>query len=191
MAEDKLDCKILLIGGSAGSLEVIIRVLQDLKPVSFPIVFVIHRKSGEDTTLENLLALKTKLSVQEVEDKTVMIPGSLYIAPSDYHLLFDKEYKLALDLSQKVNHSRPSIDVSMQSAAEEYKRGVVAILLSGANSDGSEGLFLVKKMGGFTVIQNPEDAEVSYMPKASLNKSTPNRILNTSEIAAFINGLNT
>ncbi len=178
-----------MICGSAGSLDVLLRILPELKAKRFPIIVVIHRKNSEDHTLENLVARKTKLTVREVEDHTVLYASSIYIAPADYHLLFDSNKKLALDISEKVNHSRPSIDVSMKSAAAEYGQGMVAILLSGANSDGSEGLLKIKELNGYAVVQNPEDAEVPYMPAAAIKKMQPDKILRSSEMAAFINGI--
>jgi two-component system, chemotaxis family, protein-glutamate methylesterase/glutaminase len=158
--------KLLLIGGSAGSLEVLIDILPYLpETIDFPIVIVLHRRSGQDMLLEELLASKTRLLVQEVEDKTPLLPGYIYVAPADYHLLFEKDYRLALDISEKINYSRPSIDVSFESAAKVYGAKLTAILLSGANADGTNGLFFVKKAGGTIVVQNPESALMPFMPR--------------------------
>ena len=108
----KQDCKILLIGGSAGSLEVLMAVLPKLNPIrNFAIVIILHRKSAEDSTLENLIALKTVIPLVKVEDKVSLKYGHIHIAPSDYHLLFEKNRQLSLDVSEKVNYSRPSIDL--------------------------------------------------------------------------------
>jgi two-component system, chemotaxis family, protein-glutamate methylesterase/glutaminase len=158
--------KLLLIGGSAGSLEVLIDILPLLPhTLDFPIVIILHRKSGQDLLLEDLMASKTKLKVQEVEDKTPLQPGCIYVAPADYHLLFEKDHRLALDISEKINYSRPSIDVSFESAAKAYGPKLTAILLSGANSDGTNGLYFVKKAGGTIAVQNPESALMPFMPR--------------------------
>ncbi len=190
MEEDKVTnpVKLVIIGGSAGSLEVVLKVLALItdKP-SFALVIVMHRKSGEDSLLEELLAIKTKIKVQAVEDKTEMKPATIYIAPSDYHLLFEKNSTLSLDTSEKVNYSRPSIDVSFESAADVYGSDLVGILLSGANSDGTEGLAAIKAAGGTTIVQDPETAETPYMPKYAIQHLQPDYILDAKGIAAFLN----
>lgn len=180
-------CKVVLIGGSAGSLEVLMQILPAIPvTISFAIVIVVHRKSAEDSTLEELIALKTTVPVKEVEDKTPLLPGFIYIAPSDYHLLFEKNYLLSLDTSEKINHSRPSIDVSFESAADAFGPELVGILLSGANADGTEGLKAIKKAHGTTVVQKPESAEMTFMPLHAITHTTPNYILEVSEILELI-----
>lgn len=184
-------CKLLIIGGSAGSLEVLMKILPGLHTIpSFAIVLVLHRKSTEDTTLEELIAIKTNIPVKEVEDKTPLLPGYLYVAPSDYHLLFEKNDVLSLDISEKVNYSRPSIDVSFESAAEVYGENLVALLLSGANADGTEGLLAIKNAGGTTVVQNPESAQMPTMPQNAITYTAPDYILDVEHILKFITLIN-
>lgn len=181
---------VLLIGGSAGSLEVLIQVLPQLKPLhNTAMVIVLHRKSTDDNLLEGLIAMKTVIPVKEVEDKTPLEPGFVYVAPSDYHMLFEKTGLLSLDVSDKVNYSRPSIDVVFQSAADVYGSRVSAILLSGANADGTDGLIAVQHNGGTVVVQDPASADMPYMPQYALNKLTPDHILEANGITAFINSL--
>lgn len=193
MEKNKLifDCKVLIIGGSAGSLEVLMRIFPQLTLISsFAIVIVLHRKSTEDSLLEELFALKTKIPVKEVEDKVKLQPGFIYIAPSDYHLLFEKNDLLSLDISEKVNYSRPSIDVSFESAAEIYGSSLVAILLSGANADGTQGLIEVKKAGGTIIVQKPEDSKMPFMPQNAVTHTSPDYILDEKEILKLISTLN-
>ncbi|MBY8961615.1 chemotaxis protein CheB [Flavobacterium sp. D11R37] len=189
MEKDKLNakCKLLIIGGSAGSLEVLIAVLPKLEIPSFAIVLVLHRRSGEDGMLEDLIAIKTKIPVKELEDKVPMLPGNIYIAPADYHVLFEKNGLLSLDTSEKIHFSRPSIDVSFESAADVYGKEVTAILLSGANADGTNGIKAIQESGGITVIQKPESAEVPYMPEHALQEIKPDFILDSQELVSFIN----
>lgn len=183
-------CKLLIIGGSAGSLEVLMKLLPNLSIPSFAIVLVLHRKSTEDATLEELIAIKTNIPVKEVEDKTPLLPGYMYVAPSDYHLLFEKNDVLSLDTSEKVNYSRPSIDVSFESAAEVYGKNLVGLLLSGANADGTEGLLAIKNAGGTTVVQNPETAQMSTMPQNAITYTAPDYILDVEHILKFITLIN-
>ncbi|MFP9099750.1 chemotaxis protein CheB [Flavobacterium sp. RHBU_24] len=191
MEENTIDsCKVLLIGGSAGSLEVLIRVLPGLHKFTFSVVIVLHRKSTDDNLLEELLSLKTSLPVKEIEDKTPLEKGSIYIAPADYHLLLEKDGLFGLDVSDKVNYSRPSIDVVFQSAADAYGKGVVAILLSGANADGTEGLKAIMAAGGRVVVQDPATAEMPYMPQYAISQLIPDLVFGPEEITDFINKLN-
>jgi two-component system, chemotaxis family, protein-glutamate methylesterase/glutaminase len=191
MEKDTLKGKpILLIGGSAGSLEVLIKTLPLLRPVcSFSIIIVVHRKNTDDSLLEDLLAAKTVLPVGESEDKAPLLPGYIYIAPADYHVLFEHNGEMALDVSEKVNYSRPSIDVSFQSAAETYGSGVTAILLSGANADGTDGLSAVQHAGGTIVVQQPDTAEMPYMPQYALNHLVPDALITPGNLADYINQL--
>jgi two-component system chemotaxis response regulator CheB len=193
MEEDKVisGCRVLIIGGSAGSLEVLLKILPRLTAIpSFAIVIVMHRRSGEDTTLEELISHKTIIPVQEVEDKVLLQPGTVYIAPSDYHLLFEKNQELSLDISEKVNYSRPSIDVSFESAAAVYGTSLVAVLLSGANADGTAGLKAVKEAGGTVIVQDPATAEVPYMPGSAIANVSVNRVVGISQLGTLIAQIN-
>ena len=189
MEENKLiaNCKVVIIGGSAGSLQVLLQILPQLSQLnSFAIAIVLHRKSTDDTTLENLIQLKSKIPVCPVEDKILLEPGFLYVAPSNYHLLFEKNGLLALDTSEKINYSRPSIDVSFESAAEVFQTNLVGILLSGSNSDGTAGVQAIQNAGGTVVIQDPESAEMPYMPNNAIVNTTPDYILNVQQLLDFI-----
>lgn len=192
MEKDKInkDFKLVVIGGSAGSLEVILEVLPDLsRALNLAIVIVLHRKNAGDSSLAELLAYKTALPVKEIEDKDPIIPGMVHLAPPDYHLLFEKEGNFALDISEKVNYSRPSIDLTFESAADVFPLSLVCILLSGANADGVKGLGEVKRQGGLIVVQNPETAVSPFMPAEAIGRLAVDLVLNPEELAAFINSL--
>jgi len=192
LEKNKIDivCKALIIGGSAGSLDVILKLLPNLKrDLKFPIIIVLHRKNSASSLLSELLTNKTNIPVKEVEDKYSIEAGTIYIAPADYHLLIEKENYFSLDDSEKINYSRPSIDVTFESAAEIYKENLVCILLSGANHDGLEGLKIVKENKGLIVIQNSRTAEVPFMPEQAINEGLANLILNPDEMVSFINFL--
>lgn len=181
-------CGAFIIGGSAGSLEVLLKVLPAIDPaISFPVIIVVHRKHGSDSLLTELLSSRTSLPVKEVDEKERILPGIIYIAPSDYHLLIEQDHTFSLDYSEKVNYSRPSIDVTFQTAAEVYKASLVCLLLSGSNADGVNGLKSVKLWGGLTAVQNPETAQVPYMPGQAMLHAKIDRILNIGEIGGFLN----
>lgn len=181
---------IFVIGGSAGSIKVLLEVLPQLDMgLSFPIVIILHRKSYPGSVLNKLLANSSKLPVMEVEDKMTILPGSIYIVPPDYHMLFENQTQVSLDFSEKLNFSRPSIDITFRSAAETFKENAVAVLLSGANADGVNGLKEIKKYGGTILVQDPETAEIDYMPKHALLAMEVDQVLKPTDIASYINQL--
>lgn len=189
-AGDLKGIKLVVIGGSAGSIEVIINILQHLKEdLTIPIVIIVHRKNSSDSTLVSLFNSKCNLPVIEAEEKEEIVPGKVYLAPANYHLLIETDHTFSLDTSEKVEYSRPSIDVTFQSAADVYGQSLAALLLSGANSDGAEGLLTIANSGGLTVVQNPESAEVDFMPKAAIFKTVVDYIIETKDLPAFINDI--
>lgn len=184
------NCEALIIGGSAGSLEVILKVLPYLNTdIKFVIIIVLHRKSGTDNLLTDLLSSRTKLPVKEAKEKESAKAGIIYLAPSDYHLLIENDHTFSLDHFEKINYSRPSIDVSFQSAAEVYKNKLAGLLLSGANEDGKAGLQYIKKHGGIAAVQDPDCAAVSFMPEQALLNVKIDAVLQIEEMASYINRL--
>ena len=191
MAEDKLaEYKIVAIGGSAGSLDVIFKIVEALpQQLNASFIIVIHRKSSPDSILVNLLSTKTSLPVKEVEDKEALLPGRIYIAAPDYHLLIEDEHSFSLDSSEKINYSRPSIDVSFESVAGVFGKAVVGVLLSGASVDGAKGLQNIKSAGGYTIAQDPASADMGYMPQQAISFGRVDAIVNGKDIPAFIKEL--
>ncbi|NII84468.1 MULTISPECIES: chemotaxis protein CheB [unclassified Pedobacter] len=193
MAEtvDSISCGALIIGGSAGSLDVLLEIFPALRnDISFPIVLVVHRKASNQSLLTDLLKSRTTLTVSEAEEKEFLNAGKVFIAPADYHMLIEEDQSISLDYSEKVNYSRPSIDVTFQSAAEVFKEKLVCILLSGSNADGVEGLKSVNNYSGRVVIQNPRTAIMPYMPQQAVLNVEPHIILDSYDMANYINKLN-
>lgn len=183
-------CEILIIGGSAGSLDVLLKVLPDLNAdLAFAIVLVLHRKSGRDSMLTELLSSKTNLRVKELDEKEEIKAANIYIAPPNYHLLIENNRTFSLDASEKVNFSRPSIDVTFESAAEVFQKNLACMLLSGSNSDGTNGLKKVKENGGRVFAQNPVSASASFMPQNAIEQVKMDAVLNIEEMADLINHL--
>ncbi|MBW8522877.1 chemotaxis protein CheB [Chryseobacterium chendengshani] len=183
--------EILVIGGSAGSLQVIIDMIKNLEAdFSFSILLVVHRKAHSSSILPTLLQQFTSMQVVEIEDKTDIQKSTIYIVPADYHLLFENKMTVSLDSSEKMNYSRPSIDVTFKSAAETFGENMVGVLLSGASVDGVEGLKYIKKNKGKVWIQNPETAEVDYMPRQAADQVDYDLLIGPKELAEYINQLN-
>ena len=182
--------KLIVIGGSAGSLAVLFKLLPKLRSdLSIPILIVLHRRSSGDSSLADLLATKTNIPITEVEDKDQILPSHIYLAPSDYHVLIEKDLTFALDYSEKVNFSRPSLDVTYESAADIYGESVVGIILSGANEDGTKGILEIKRNGGTIIAQDPQTAQMPVMPQNAISHANINRIYSVTEMADFINGV--
>lgn len=182
--------KAIVIGGSAGSLSVLFEVFPALNPeLNVALILVLHRKYSGDSSLSDLLSSKTLLPTKEIDDKDPILPGHIYLAPADYHLLIEKNYSFSLDVSEKINFSRPSLDVTFESAADTFGRSLVAILLSGSNDDGTAGLKAVKEEGGFIIAQKPESAQMAYMPQNAINNLEMDLILDAKGISDFINSL--
>ncbi len=182
--------ELIVIGGSAGSLQVIIEMIKKLdENLRFPILLVVHRKAQTTNILQTLLQQFSAVEVIEIEDKTDVRNNKIYIAPADYHLLFEDKKTMSLDSSEKMNYSRPSIDVTFRSAAEIFGENMIGILLSGANADGVEGLSYIKKNRGKVWIQDPETAEVDYMPKHAVEEIDYDLIINSGNLANYINQL--
>lgn len=185
------NCQLLIIAGSAGSLEVILRILPELDgDFTFAILIVLHRGNTADSLLADLLSVKTRIPIKEVDDKDQITAGNIYIAPGDYHVLCEKDQLFSLDASEKVNFSRPSFDVVFESAAEVFESSLTCILLSGANSDGTQGLSHVKNNGGICVVQKPSTAQVPYMPQHAIDHTYINSVLTVEEMIRFINNIN-
>lgn len=179
---------ILLIGGSAGSISVLLQMVPELEEdLPFPIIIVLHRKAHPESNLRDLLQFHSRLPVEELEDKMMIKKGCIYLAPADYHLLLEHKGQVALDSSEKINYSRPSIDVSFQSAAVIFKEQTTALLLSGANADGMEGLLTIIQYGGTVWVQDPASAEFGYMPAQTLLNLQPDAVLKPSQMSALIN----
>lgn len=187
--------KLVVIGTSLGGLQSL-QILLPTFPTSFPlpVAIVQHRHSDSNDSLSVFLQQYCLLPLTEPEDKEVIRPGQVYLAPPDYHLLVETGH-FALSTEAPVSYARPSINVLFESAADAYKQSVIGVILTGASDDGSQGILSIKKRGGLAIIQEPTTAECPTMPKAAitaLQKYRPKRpfssywILPLHEIAPFI-----
>jgi two-component system, chemotaxis family, protein-glutamate methylesterase/glutaminase len=192
MAEKQIGkpSRLVVIGGSSGSLDVLLVILPLLKKsFTIPVIIVLHRSSNTDNGLTALLSTRTHLLVKEADEKEYIREGCIYLAPPDYHLLLEENGSLSLDASEKIHYSRPSIDVTFTSAAAVYRTGLVAILLSGANADGAQAMCTVKECGGQNIVQEPNEAIVSFMPEQAIQLAPVDQVLTAVQIAGLLNQL--
>lgn len=159
---------IVAIGTSWGGLQAMSKLLGSLpRDYPIPIVVVQHRGKDSDRLLSQLLQDATELTVCEIEDKDLLEPGKVHVAPANYHVLVERGY-FSLTIDEPVRYSRPSIDVMFTSAADTYGKEAIGVVLTGANEDGSRGLAHIAKLGGKTLIQTPKSAEIPTMPEAAV-----------------------
>lgn len=177
----------VVMGASAGGVEALLKVLVGLPaPYPAPIILVLHLPEDRPSLLAEILSYRLTMSVCEAMDKQPIVPSTVYIAPPGYHLAVENDHTLSLSGEPPLNYSRPSIDILMASAADAFGPGLLGILMTGANHDGAEGLARVKARGGWTVVQNPEQAQAATMPESAIRRQAPDHILSLDDIHALL-----
>jgi two-component system chemotaxis response regulator CheB len=177
----------ITIGGSAGALEALSEILPAL-PTGFalPIVVVIHIPPNKQSYLPDVLGSMCALPVKEAEDKEPLSPGTIYVAPPDYHVLIEKRHCLSLSVDAPVHYSRPAIDVLFDSAADAYGERVAGVLLAGGSADGALGLARITRAGGLALVQAPHTATVRTMPEAALGLGNVDHALAPNALGAYL-----
>ncbi len=179
--------ELVAMGASWGGLSAIQRILGAL-PGDFapPIAIAQHRAHDSDAHgLCRMFQRHARRPVREASDKDPIVPGEVFLAPADYHLLVEVD-GFALSTDGAVQYSRPSIDVLFDTAADVYGERLVAVLLTGANADGAYGIARVQRRGGYTIVQDPTSAERSEMPTAAIATGAVDRIAELGEIAQLL-----
>lgn len=179
--------KAVAIGTSAGGIEALGRILPHI-PKGCRKVFLIvqHILPESDSSFVRLIKEKCNIKVREACNTDEIIPGTIYFAPPDYHLQVERNFTLSLGVDEKINYSRPSIDILFETAAETFRQNLTGILLTGVNRDGSAGLKRIKEHGGKTIVQLPSDADFSEMPLSAIKIFKPDHVLTLKEIAAYL-----
>jgi two-component system chemotaxis response regulator CheB len=172
------------MGASWGGLHALEAVLSSLPPdFRTPIAIAQHRSVDSGSgALSRILSVRSGRDVCEAGDKDGIEWGRVYVAPADYHLLVEPE-SFALSTEDTVQHSRPSIDVLFDSAADAFSDELVAVILTGANADGAYGVERVKRRGGVVIAQDPATAEKREMPGAAIATGAVDHVLPLDGIA--------
>ena len=180
----------VVIGASAGGFEALLAILKDL-PAAYPmpLVAVLHLPDSHESKLAELFGYRLSVQVREARDKEALVPGTLYFAPSGYHLSIENDCSFSLSCEDRVAYARPSIDVLFASAADAYGKSLAGILLTGANYDGAAGLAGMQVAGALTIVQDPASAEIPTMPEAAIRRMTPDLILPLAEISSLLRRL--
>lgn len=182
--------KAVVIGGSAGSFQGITKILSSLpKDFALPIIMCLHRLKHVRNGFVEALSIKSISPVTEPYDKENIRKGKVYLAPSNYHLSIELGNYFSLSTEPMINNSRPSIDITLETASYCYKNKLIGILLSGANKDGALGMKKIKERGGLTVIQDPNECMINTMPQAAMNITEIDHTLKIDDIIKMLTEL--
>ncbi|MFQ3212944.1 MAG: two-component system chemotaxis response regulator CheB [Marivirga sp.] len=182
--------KAVVIGGSAGSFQGITQILSNLPTdFSLPIIMCLHRLKHVRNGFVEALSIKSVKPVVEPFDKEQIKKGKVYLAPANYHMSIELGNTFALSTEEMFNNSRPAIDITLETAAYNYRDKLIGILLSGANKDGAIGMKRIKDRGGITIIQDPAECMIDTMPTAARNITEIDHTLNVQEIVGFLTEL--
>lgn len=177
---------IIVVGGSAGAVEALKALVQGLpKELAAPMLVVVHLPPSSPGRLPEILQRHTALPVAWATDGEVIMPGHIYLAPPDRHLLVE-DGELRLTRAPRENHSRPAIDPLFRSAALAYGPRVIAVVLSGRLDDGTAGLWAVKERGGVAVVQDPDEASHSDMPRNALEYTDADHIVPSAQLGPLL-----
>jgi two-component system, chemotaxis family, protein-glutamate methylesterase/glutaminase len=182
--------KAVVIGGSAGSFQGVVKILSQLpKGFPLPIIMCLHRLKHVRNGFVEALSIKSVVQVTEPNDKEPIKKGSVYLAPANYHMSVELGNYFALSTEEMVNNSRPSIDITLGTCAYVYKEKLVGILLSGANRDGAMGMKHIHDRGGVTIVQEPSECMIDTMPRAAQGATKIDYTLRIDQIVEFLKEL--
>lgn len=191
MAKPVKEIRAVVIGASAGGLAALQKICRNLdENLTVPVIIVQHIHANSDGFMAWHLNSISSLKVKEAEDKEKLEKGVIYVAPANYHVIVDDENVISLTTDERVNYSRPSIDVLFESAADVFRDQLVGVILTGANDDGTAGMSAIKQSGGITIIQDPHTAEVRTMPESVFRQVHVDQVLSLEKISEFLNNLN-
>ncbi len=183
----KRHVKIIVVGVSTGGTEAL-QILLPRLPADYPVPLVVvqHIHAWQDDYLARHYNSLCMLTVQEANEKELPRPGTVYLAPANYHLLLEADGSFSLSIDPKVHFARPSIDVLFESAADVFGTSGIGVILTGANHDGATGLRAIEKKGGQIIVQDPTTAVAAAMPQAAIAATHAPRILSLAEIGTFL-----
>ena len=175
---------IVALAASAGGVQALREILAGL-PADFPaaVAVVLHRAAGFDSLLADVLRPRTRLRVKEAEEGDRLAAGTVFLAPPGFHLLVTEVGTLALSVGPKIHHVRPSAEPLFMSMAAACESRAVAVVLTGGDGDGSDGVREVKRLGGVVIVQDPAEAEAPGMPRSAIATGCADQVLPLAEIA--------
>ena len=186
-----MNYEAIVIGVSAGGMNALEKILKNLSSdFLIPIIIVQHLHAHSRDLLAQYLNSVSVLPVKEADEKEIIEVSSVYLAPANYHLLVEHDRSLSLSTDAKVNYCRPSIDVLFETASIAYGKNLIGVILSGSNNDGANGMKLIQKSGGLTIVQDPDSAEVAIMPLATMKEIEVDHIIPIEKMSYFLEEIN-
>ena len=178
--------RVVVVGASAGGIRALEALVAGV-PAGFtaPMIVALHLAAGHKPLLPLVLNCAGALAAATAEDGERLRNGRIYVAPPDRHLMIHRE-NLRVTRGARQNPFRPSIDALFQSAAYYFGSRTIAIILSGALSDGSRGLYAIKRLGGLAAVQHPDDATHSSMPLSAMRRVGVDYALPAAEIGPLL-----
>lgn len=179
--------ELLVIAGSAGGLDALLALLPALPAGgALAVVCILHLPADRESRLAELFDERLALPVREARDKQPIEPGTVYFAGPGYHLSIEQDRSFSLSCEAPVHFARPAIDVLLESAADAFGPALAAVLVTGANHDGADGMARVRACGGLAIVQDPAEAQVATMPEHAIRRCAPHLVLPLAQIAALL-----
>lgn len=186
----KRSLELLVIDASAGGIKALEYLFQRLdEHFPMPVLVTKHLGHMDEDGLSRTLKQSSHMPVDIAMNKQSIKSGHIYLAPAGYHLQIEERGVVSLSLEDKVCHVRPSIDVLFHSAASVYRSSLAALLLTGANNDGTDGIQKVQQLGGITIAQDPKTAEMKVMPASAINSDCVDYVVELEELPEFLSGI--
>ena len=177
----------VVIGASAGGVDALVELLpalpRDFGPAT---VCILHVPADRESRLAELFDARLSLPVREAVDKAPVEGGTVYFAGAGYHLSIEHDRVFSISCEPPVHYARPAIDLLMESAADAYGAGLAGILLTGANTDGADGMKRIRQRGGLTVVQEPSGAQAPTMPEGAIRLCQPHLVLPLTAIRTLL-----
>jgi two-component system chemotaxis response regulator CheB len=175
------------IAASAGGVRALGVVLGALpRQLVAPVLVVQHLDRRHRTVIAEVLARRAALAVKLAEDGEKAVAGTIYVAPPDRHLLVGRSGMLALTDTELVHFVRPSADLLLESLAAAYGDRAIAVVLTGTGTDGAMGVRAVKARGGTVIVEDPDTAEFTGMPRAAVDAADVDFVLSLAEIGPVL-----
>jgi two-component system chemotaxis response regulator CheB len=175
---------VVAMTASLGGIEALREVLSAL-PADFPVPIIIvqHLSPSYKSQLAEILSHRTPLYVKWAESRDRLRAGTVYVAPPDHHVVVTRPGLITLSQAPKVQFARPSANLLFESVATCYRERAIAVILTGAGSDGARGVRAIKRFGGRVLVQDMSTSKAFSMPDAALRTGCVDFALSLRTIA--------
>lgn len=181
-------CNLIAVGASSGGVAAIRTLLSQLAPGLPAAILVVQHTGPHESVLPGLLQRHAGLPVRHAVDGELIVPGRVYVAPPDHHLLVTGKFVL-LTHGPKENHTRPAIDPLFRSVAIHHRAAAIGVVLSGHLDDGAAGLMAIRRCGGIAVVQDPREAQAPDMPENALRRAGADHVVSMANVGALLTAL--